>query len=101
MFLEFKGRIPNIFVLKRLESIGKELDSSQGVVFSRTELKRLIKDILNPEKRTLEDYFKCFTNFSKQNGKPITEMFEISYNMKGFYETVLRYIEENSLKYAK
>jgi len=64
MFLEFKGRNPNKFVLNRLEKIGSELDASDGVIFSRTRLKELIKDLLNPDKRTFNDYFQCLTNSS-------------------------------------
>lgn len=102
MFLKYKGKDPNSFVLKRLEKIGRELDQQNGVLIRRSKMEKIINDLFNPDYRTLNNYLQCLTDFGSQNGKPVSETFsEISFNMRGFSNTVAEYIKENAKKYAK
>ena len=101
MFLEFNGRRPNKLVLKKLEKIGIILNLDKGVLIRKSELRKIITNIFNPDPRTLENYMQCLIDFGMRNRKPVNESFyEISFNMRGFLETVRRYLDERNRKYA-
>ncbi len=101
MFLEFNGRRPNKLVLKKLEKIGIILNLDKGVLIRKSELRKIITNIFNPDPRTLENYMQCLIDFGMRNGKPVNESFyEISFNMRGFLEIVRRYLDERNRKYA-
>ena len=96
MFLKFNGRKPNKLVLKKLEIIGIILTSEQGVLIQKSKLRQIIEDTFNPDPRTIENYMQCLMDFGVQNGKQVNESyFEILFNMRGFLETVRRYLNEN------
>ena len=96
VFLKFNGRKPNKLVLKKLEIIGIILTSEQGVLIQKSKLRQIIEDTFNPDPRTIENYMQCLMDFGVQNGKQVNESyFEILFNMRGFLETVRRYLNEN------
>ena len=96
VFLKFNGRKPNTLVLKKLEIIGIILTSEQGVLIQKSKLRQIIEDTFNPDPRTIENYMQCLMDFGVQNGKQVNESyFEILFNMRGFLETVRRYLNEN------
>ena len=96
VFLKFNGRKPNTLVLKKLEIIGIILTSEQGVLIQKSKLRQIIEDTFNPDPRTIENYMQCLMDFGVQNGKPVNESYyEIRFNMRGFLETVRRYLNEN------
>ena len=96
MCLKFNGRKPNKLVLKKLEIIGIILTSEQGVLIQKSKLRQIIEDTFNPDPRTIENYMQCLMDFGVQNGKQVNESyFEILFNMRGFLETVRRYLNEN------
>ena len=101
MFLEFNRRIPNKPVLNKLEEIGEIINLDNGVLIRKSELRRIVNDLFNPDPRTLKNYMQCLIDFARQNGNPVNESFyEIRFNMRGFLETVRRYLNQNSRKYA-
>jgi hypothetical protein len=93
MILEFNGRIPNKFILKRLKKIAIEVEDEGSVIFSDKRIKQIIKMTLNPVDRTLQNYIDSLVNFSKQNGKPIMGFDFKKYNLRGFSDTVDRLLE--------
>jgi len=101
VFLKFNGRKPNKLVLKKLEIIGIILTSEQGVLIQKSKLRQIIEDTFNPDPRTIENYMQCLMDFGVQNGKQVNESYfeipyyEIRFNMRGFLETVRRYLNEN------
>ena len=97
--INYNGRKPKTFVLKRLETIGKMLSEYDTVIFSNIELKQIIKDALdNPDDRTINLYYDCMIDYAKQNGRIRSGMYEVRLNMRGFLETVRNIRDE---KYAK
>jgi hypothetical protein len=101
MFLKFNRKRPNTLVLKKLEIIGIKLTSEQGVLIQKSKLRQIIEDNFDPDYRTIENYMQCLMDFGVQNGKPINASYsEIYFNMRGFLETVRRYLNENIIKYA-
>ena len=95
VFLKFNGRKPNKLVLKKLELLGKMMKLGKGVLIRKSEMKEMIENTFNPDPRTVENYIQCIIDFSAQNGKPINASYsEIYFNMRGFLETVRRYLNE-------
>ena len=67
----------------------------KGVLIRKSEMKEMIENTFNPDPRTVENYMKCLIDFSVQNGKPINASYsEIYFNMRGFLDTVRRYLNE-------
>lgn len=86
--INFNGRKPRTYVLKRLEMMALMIDSNKSVIFTANELNRIILDVLgNPDQRTITTYYECLVDYAKQNGG-IGGMFVIRFNMRGFLETV-------------
>lgn len=87
--INFNGRTPKAFVLKRLEMMGAMMEGYESVVFTDRELKQIILDVLGkPDERTARAYYDCFVDYSKQIGGVRGGMFEVRFNMRGFAETV-------------
>ncbi len=93
--INFKGRKPGTYVLKRLELVGTELDSSNSVIFTKNELNQIIVNALNkPDERTSKEYYKCMIDYAKQNNGVMAGMYEMRFNMRGFSDTIKRIINE-------
>ena len=87
--INFNGRKPRTFVLKRLEIIAVMIDSYDSVIFTKNELNQIISDGLdNPDERTSKEYYKCMIEYAKQQGGVIMGMYEMRFNMRGFSDTV-------------
>ena len=87
--INFNGRTPKTFVLKRLELMGAMMEGYESVVFTERELKQIISDVLDkPDVRTSKAYYDCFIDYSKQIGGVKGGMFVVRFNMRGFADTV-------------
>ncbi len=87
--INFNGRKPRTFVLKRLEMMASILDDNESVIFTTNELNQIISIVLdNPDERTTKAYYKCMINYAQQNNGGISGMYEIRLNMRGFLDTV-------------
>jgi hypothetical protein len=87
--VKYNNKTPRTFVLKRLESIGMMLASSDSVIFTNNELKQIINDVLdNPDERTVKSYYECLTNFAKENGGIQGGLYKVKFNMRGFLDSV-------------
>ena len=87
--INFNGRTPKTFVLKRLELMGTMMETYESVVFTNNELNQIILDVLDkPDVRTSKAYYDCFVDYSNQIGGVRGGMFVVRFNMRGFADTV-------------
>jgi hypothetical protein len=99
----YDGHIPDMRVLKKLKQIGQMIDCYETVNFKESELKQIIRDVVNnPVERTELKYMKCLKDFAKNSGNGVGGMWEVVCNMRGFTQTVNELIKEKypNSKYA-